>query len=233
MFHNYIFDLYGTLVDIHTNEGKPSLWNKVAMAYSLQGAVYTSKEIKKRYQELIDRQEKEQAVGGRDTEIQLKEVFLQLYLDKGKEPSEGQVADMGIFFRTLSIEKLRLFDGADRLLERLREAGKGIYLLSNAQRMFTEPEMRMLGIYDKFDGILYSSDVGYKKPSPYFYRSLFEKYALEKETSVMVGNDREADIGGACRFGIRSMYLHTEQSPEYTGALPDTCRELKEIGEVY
>ena len=27
MYQNYIFDLYGTLVDIRTNERKPSLWN--------------------------------------------------------------------------------------------------------------------------------------------------------------------------------------------------------------
>ena len=26
MYHNFIFDLYGTLVDIHTNENKTSLW---------------------------------------------------------------------------------------------------------------------------------------------------------------------------------------------------------------
>lgn len=28
MYQNYIFDLYGTLVDIHTNEKKAYLWKK-------------------------------------------------------------------------------------------------------------------------------------------------------------------------------------------------------------
>ena len=28
MYQNYIFDLYGTLVDIHTNEKKAYLWEK-------------------------------------------------------------------------------------------------------------------------------------------------------------------------------------------------------------
>lgn len=34
MYRNFIFDLYGTLVDIHTNEYKPSLWKKMALFYS-------------------------------------------------------------------------------------------------------------------------------------------------------------------------------------------------------
>ena len=30
MYKNYIFDLYGTLVDIRTDEGKNSLWKKMS-----------------------------------------------------------------------------------------------------------------------------------------------------------------------------------------------------------
>ena len=29
-YENYIFDLYGTLVDIHTDEEKTELWEKLA-----------------------------------------------------------------------------------------------------------------------------------------------------------------------------------------------------------
>jgi len=224
MYQNYIFDLYGTLVDIHTNERKLSLWKKMAMAYSLQGAAYTAQKLKKRYGEL--------AVAKEEIEISLYEVFRQLFLEGGVDPSPCQVSDMGIFFRTLSLEELRLFEGAYDLLDRLRKGGKKIYLLSNAQRMFTEPEMRMLGIYHSFDGVMYSSDVGFKKPSLHFYGALFEKYGLIKKNSVMIGNDSEADIAGAHRFGIASMYLHTRQSPALTGKLPDDCRRLQEIGSV-
>ena len=29
-YKNYLFDLYGTLVDIHTNEEAPSFWRSVS-----------------------------------------------------------------------------------------------------------------------------------------------------------------------------------------------------------
>ena len=52
-YQNYIFDLYGTLVDIHTDENKASLWKKIAVYFSAQGAGYTAKELKNRYIALI------------------------------------------------------------------------------------------------------------------------------------------------------------------------------------
>ena len=120
-----------------------------------------------------------------------------------------------------------------KFIKELKARGVPIYLLSNAQRIFTEPEMKMLGIYELFDGILYSSDAGVKKPSHYFFEDLFEKYGLKKEDSVMIGNEYEADILGADAFGITSMYVHTSQSGKRPEKLPDGCMEIAVIGEVF
>ena len=40
MYKNYLFDLYGTLVDINTNEWKSYLWKKMAELYGFEGAFY-------------------------------------------------------------------------------------------------------------------------------------------------------------------------------------------------
>ena len=44
MYKNYIFDLYGTLVDIRTDEYKDSLWKDIAKIYSINGAKYKADE---------------------------------------------------------------------------------------------------------------------------------------------------------------------------------------------
>ena len=49
MGDTYFFDLYGTLVDIWTDEGKASLWRGAARFYSLCGAVYAPRELRERY----------------------------------------------------------------------------------------------------------------------------------------------------------------------------------------
>ena len=49
MYKNCIFDLYGTLVDIHTNEKKEELWEKLAMLYRYYGADYETEELRTMY----------------------------------------------------------------------------------------------------------------------------------------------------------------------------------------
>ncbi|MFR2512747.1 MAG: hypothetical protein ACLS9K_13090, partial [Lachnospira eligens] len=39
-YKNYVFDLYGTLVDIHTDEEQELLWEKLALFYGYYDAVY-------------------------------------------------------------------------------------------------------------------------------------------------------------------------------------------------
>ena len=238
---NYIFDLYGTLVDIKTEENKASVWNKTAVYFSMRGAGYTGKELRKRYGQLCATEserlyrrlkKKYPDLEKGQEEIDLERVFKQLYLEKGVKADRRIIADTMLAFRAITMEKLRLFDGAEELLIALKQAGKNVYLLSNAQTLFTAPEMELLGITKYFDDILYSSDYQVKKPSEYFYEELFRKHGLRKEESVMIGNDRFADAGGAEAYGIDSIYLHTEQSTPFEGVLPEHCRQVKDLWEI-
>lgn len=52
MYQNYIFDFYGTLVDIRTNESKPYLWKKMSELYSSLGASYNASELKTEFRKL-------------------------------------------------------------------------------------------------------------------------------------------------------------------------------------
>jgi putative hydrolase of the HAD superfamily len=228
-YKNYIFDLYGTLVDIHTDESKVALWKKIAVYFSAQGAAYTGKELKERYGILIGAeakrlqkklQKKYPGITVKEVEINLDRVFAALYKEKGVKANKQLIKDSMIAFRAITMEKLRLFPGTIELLQGLRDAGKKVYLLSNAQTSFTYPEMKALGLTEYFDDIFFSSDLEVKKPSARFYEALFEKHGLTKKESVMVGNDRFADVQGALDFGIEAIYLHTEQSTPFEGKLP-------------
>ena len=243
-YQNYIFDLYGTLVDIHTNESKASLWKNMACIFSMMGADYDEAELKRAYKQavkeeldiLLPRMQKklsDETLSEGEVEILLDNVFHKLLEVKGIQADQERISQIGITFRSLSMSYINLYEGAAELLARLKNSGKKVYLLSNAQRVFTEPEMRMLGIYELFEGILYSSDAGVKKPSFHFYDQLFHKYGLKKEESVMIGNEYRADILGAENYGIDSMYVFTAQSGAEPACLPACCRKIKSISEVF
>ena len=110
---------------------------------------------------------------------------------------------------------------------------KKIYLLSNAQYIFTKYEMDALGLTGWFDGILISSEESCRKPSQAFYDRLFERYGLKKEESVMIGNDWITDIRGAKEYGLATVYIHSNISPQNTVIDEVGADFMIEDGDVY
>ena len=218
MYQNYIFDLYGTLVDINTNEGKPYLWKKTAELYAYHGAHYTPAEFKKAYLRLCASHTEalREKNGAQYPEIQLEYVFEDLFKEKGVTVSMDIIRTIGQAFRAISTKFLCLYDGVTDLLDSIHAAGKKAYLLSNAQEMFTKHEMIALGIYDKFDGIVFSSDEGLCKPEEKFFRTVVERYGLNINECIMIGNDAGTDIKGANLIGMDSLYIHSDISPKIT-----------------
>ena len=221
MYKNYIFDLYGTLVDINTNEYKSYLWQKMADFYGFYGAIYKPNELMKEYVELC-KAEGEKIKDVEWAEIQLEYVFLELFKMKNIDATLELATHAGQMFRILSTKYLKLYDGVIDFLELLKKKNKKIYLLSNAQTIFTKPEMKYLGIYDYFDGIVISSEERCKKPDSAFYNIVLDRYSLNKEESVMIGNDYITDIKGAHDTGLDSLYIHSNLSPEIKGELLST-----------
>lgn len=222
MFKNYIFDLYGTLIDIWTCEDSENLWQKMVMIYGYKNCNYSVFELRRMYQELCAKEKakvKAEFPSRLNVDFDLTKVFRALYESKGYTPTDTEVAETASFFRCVSTEHIKLYDGVIDFLDALKRKGKKIYLLSNAQRSFTVPELKMMGLYDYFDDIVISSDECASKPCYDFYETLFKRNKLKKIESVMIGNDFRSDIGGAYNFGIRSLYIHQEISPPITGEL--------------
>ena len=239
MHKNYFFDLYGTLVDIRTDEQKPSLWQGTAEFYSLCGAPYTAAEIHARYLALCAEETEKLAaacpvLGTEGVEIELRNVFRRLFEEKGITVSATRVEDTALLFRLLSFgREPRLMDGVKKTLGALRRQGAHLYLLSNAQSCFTIPELRRLGLLDGvFDGIFLSSDFGSKKPSSDFFHAALAKAGLSCSEVLMVGNDPDADIRGADAVGMKSRYIHSWQSPPRGFCLPESCREILSLEEL-
>lgn len=232
MYQNYVFDLYGTLVDINTNERKMSLWVKMVELYSFYGAKYNPKEMKKEFERICSEEEKKLKKFDYP-EMKIEKTFKKLFENKGIKLDMKTYILVGQFFRIYSTKYIKLYDGAIEFLEELKKKDKKIYLLSNAQQIFTEYEMKHLGIYDYFDGICFSSNESCKKPSSTFYGILFDRYNLKKEESVMIGNDWISDIRGAKDFGIDSVYLHTNISPWDTVLEEVEADIIIEDGDLY
>ena len=112
-------------------------------------------------------------------------------------------------FREKSRDKFVCYKNVPEVLSKIKSDGCNVYLLSNAQRLFTEKELNDAGLTEYFDDIFISSDMGIKKPDAAFINSLMKKHGLIKSATVMVGNEIKADIGSAIAAGVDGIYLNT------------------------
>ncbi len=233
-----IFDLYGTLVDIHTDEDAPGLWTALAAYYRERGASYHPAALRRTYRRLVS-----QATSGGDSgdpheahpEIRIELVFRQLFREKGVDASLEQSAQAGQRFRALSTEYIRLYGGARELLCALRTQGYGVWLLSNAQSIFTTRELDRLGLTDCFDGIYLSSDYGVKKPDRRFFDALLHAQGIQPDRAVMIGNDGLCDIRGGREAGLDTIYIRSNLSPDEPEPEADYTldrMDLEQVGKI-
>ena len=214
MYTDLIFDLYGTLVDIHTEENA-EVWEKTALFFGYYGAHYSPRELESAFTAQISLRK---AKAGQSYEcfpdIPFHEVMADLFRSKGIEENADTLGIQAAqLFRIASTEYIRLYPKVLESLDLLRKKGYRLWLLSNAQEVFTRYELRHLGLWDAFDGVYISSCFGFRKPDVRFFRSLLEEQQLDPKQCLMIGNDRETDIAGAKAAGLDTFYMHTALTP--------------------
>lgn len=203
MKKHVIFDFYGTLVNIHTDETMPSLW--LAMSRLIPGCEPMA--LKETYFRTVEKhlRKTHETYGYAYPEVRLEEVFAEI-ADCPKE--EG--TRLARIFRQESMILLEPYSGTLRTLKRLRQEGTMLYLLSNAQACFTRSEIRQCGVEAYLDKIYLSSDYRCKKPQKEFMGRLLQENNLSAGDCVMVGNDVSSDLMAADAFGMDCILLNTD-----------------------
>lgn len=200
---NFVFDLYGTLIDIHTDESNAKFRAAVQKYFNrFNGGTV---DFWAEYARLCARAE----TGEKFCEIDLFAVFKKL--TGGAD--DKTVLKSATYFRKKSRRKLKVYGGVKWLLKELRSRGAGVYLVSNAQACFTVEELKKLKLTRYFNGVVISSDFGKKKPSVEIFKYALQKFKLDPRETVYIGNDIAADVCGAKAAGMRTAYIKSNLSP--------------------
>ena len=218
-YQNVIFDLYGTLIRIRTDLDSEEIWSRLAYHLSAYGAEYTPAGVKKAYYRLMEDENRKLAKLHHTEwpEFQMEKVFERMVKEAPKKhearllgpDEETMFRDLAQVLRTLTMKDFRLYRGALPLIDRLHAEGKNVFLLSNAQKVFTIPELERTGLIGRFDGIYISSDFGYRKPDPRFMRGMLEEFGLDPGETVFVGNDYRSDVPSAAAGNVDCIFINS------------------------
>jgi len=218
-----VFDLYGTLVNIRTDEHDPSIYEEISAFLGYSHVNISPDELHDAYFSKI----RDQIERSREThpDVNVLKVFHDILHEYGEGRMELRLPlYTARLFRSLSRKVFEPFPGVYGMLERLRERFP-LALLSDAQRCYTEPEIKMLKLDWFFDVMYLSSDHGFRKPEPRYFRLALESLGgIRPSQAVYVGDNHYRDLTGAKGVGMKMVLVRSDER-EYEDVQPDAYIE--------
>jgi putative hydrolase of the HAD superfamily len=221
-----LFDVNGTLINIHTDEGMDEIYRAVSHFLTYQGIYLHRGEVRDQYFRIMEKQIK--AAGEEHPEfnvVALWREFLDLNMNPARPPRRDTLEAMPRFlaemYRGISRHRLELYPGVKTVLDELKTRF-ALAVVSDGQSAWALPEMRALGIDGYFDPIVISSDYGFRKPDPRLFQVALNGIGAGPEEVLFVGNDMYRDVFGARQIGMKTVFFISNQGRRHTeGVEPD------------
>jgi putative hydrolase of the HAD superfamily len=220
-----IFDLGHTLIDYYSNWESPELRAierayKLAMEYGCEvEAEKFHAHLKKILVEGRARKEKELV------EIPLHQVLDTVFRRFGCDVTDEMLIEgMEIFYGVL-LEDRRLVPGTIEMLEMVKEKGYLIGLVSDVAwglpSEYPQRDMGYFALTDYFDDMVFSTDVGLRKPHPKMFKIALSNLGADAQKSVFVGNSLQCDVKGALRVGMTAVLKRSDYYQPDDSIVPD------------
>ena len=217
-----LFDLYGTLINIETDESMEDIYRTIAHYLTYQGVYLHRGEVRDRYYRIMKQQK--EARDEEYPEIDVEAIWNELLLQEGIESNlhRGQQAKViAHIYRGVSRNRLQLYPDVKQVLNELKMKFR-LGLISDAQSCYALPEIQAVGLENYFESIVISSDHGFRKPDSRLFQKTLDNMQLQPSEVLWVGNDMFRDIYAARKLGIKNIFIHSNQGAKsYEDVAPD------------
>ena len=127
-----------------------------------------------------------------------------------------------ITYHNTKFAMLKLEPESFSILLYLKSQGYKVGLITNGKELKQWEKLVRLGVYPFFDDVVTSEAVGVEKPDAEIFNIAMERLGVTAGTSLMIGNNFDADILGACNAGMQSMLINSK----LTGGQKDLLEEM-------
>src|SRR4030042_5014153 len=220
MISAIFFYLYGTLIDIRTDEHDPWVYSFLSQYLSYHSVKVSPEELKEAYFNEIRRhfEQSEEEY----PEVNVSEIFHEIMLKNGNTKyAKAVFRDTALLFRSLTMRHFCLFPSVTDTLTRLAE-GYQMAIISDAQWIFAGPEIEMLGLDRFFKHRIFSSRLGFKKPDVRLFELAMKKLGVKPEESIYICDNPQRALVGAKRAGMKCILFRSE-CLEYSDLIAEGC----------
>lgn len=214
-----IFDINGTMTDIHTNEWNDDIYRILGNLLSYQGIALGPNEVKDAYIQIM--KEQREAGGERYPEFDAVGIFHEIITrhatDFTRRLPPEKLEQLPLFLaethRAASRYRLQLYNGVEETLRQLLSKYH-LAIISDGQSAYAVPELNAVGLFGSFDPVIISGDFGYRKPDPRLFKSALTIMQMEPSEVLFVCNDIYRDVYGAQRIGIKTVFFRSNQGQQ-------------------
>jgi putative hydrolase of the HAD superfamily len=229
-YKDLFFDLDHTIWDFELNS-KETLWD-LHLKYELEAkginnfdefySIYSvhNHKLWDRYSKGFIKQE----------ELRWKRIYLSL-LDY-KIADEALSKEMSVDYLDILPDKKNLFPYTIEILEYLKSKDYSMHLITNGFESVQFKKIKNSNLADYFTQVITSEASNSLKPNKEIFEYALKVSNANVETSIMIGDNEDADIQGAINAGMDSIFVnHLQIQP--TVPATHTITHLKELENIF
>ncbi|MGH7450534.1 MAG: HAD family hydrolase [bacterium] len=112
-------------------------------------------------------------------------------------------------------ERISTMPGAQHVLAELKRAGFRLGLVTNTSlpHSIIVEEFQRLSLYDYFDTVVCSSEIVFRKPDAAMFEVALRSLKITPSEALFVGDDYFADVIGAHKVGMKTVWLNPNRNP--------------------
>ena len=137
------------------------------------------------------------------------------------------------FYLESLIDHFRLIPGTDEVVRQLSGEYR-LMAITNGLQKVQKPRLRKSGLYDFFEGVVVSEEIGSAKPQKAFFDHAFDLMSQPaKENTLVVGDSLSSDIKGAKNYGLHACWVNPHNNENTTELKPEyEIEDLRELFEI-
>ncbi|GMN10949.1 YjjG family noncanonical pyrimidine nucleotidase [Croceitalea sp. MTPC9] len=102
-----------------------------------------------------------------------------------------------------------------------------LHIITNGFQEIQDKKLKNANLYNYFGQIINSEMAGVKKPNPKIFKMALNLTKTKAESSVMIGDNIEADILGAQALGFHTLHFNAHNEPAH-----DFCKMIDSLHEI-
>lgn len=146
---------------------------------------------------------------------------------------EFNAVDWGKSYLAGIVKFSKLFAQANEILRYTKKKYK-VALVTNGLREVQRPRLKKCGIYEMFDQIVVSDEIGYSKPDIEFFDYIFKQVGPHKRDEfLIVGDSLSSDMAGGKNAGIDTCWIDNENMMAKLEIKPEVNYHITELNELF